>query len=92
LAVVARAKNIATEANASWENQSFHNYADYAMGGGFRSGLARLRELGLVPREKAQAAPTARPKVPMRRRGADCPVVVLKRGNARGAKGVGHRR
>ena len=40
---------------------------------------------------KAQAAPTARPKVPMRRRGADCPVVVMKRGNARGAKGAGHR-
>src|ERR1700730_1999462 len=34
---------------------------------------------------KAQAAPTARPKVLMRRRGADCLVVVLKRGNARGA-------
>src|SRR5450755_1832938 len=45
-----------------------------------------------MPREKAQAAPTARPKVLMRRRGADCPVVVLKRGNARGAKGAGHRR
>src|SRR6202023_1450151 len=29
--------------------------------------------------EKAQAAPTARPKVPMRRRGADCPVVVRHR-------------
>ena len=28
-----------------------------------------------MPREKAQAAPTARPKVPMRRRGADCLVV-----------------
>src|SRR5438552_17368372 len=28
---------------------------------------------------KAQAAPTVRPKVPMRRRGADCPVVVMKR-------------
>jgi hypothetical protein len=28
---------------------------------------------------KAQAAPTARPKVPMRRRGTDCPVVVTKR-------------
>src|ERR1700730_17871780 len=75
-------------------------------------------------KEKAQAAPTARPKVLMRRRGADCLVVVrhrlcrptanetlvshcrvvgielrrrvcffvvLKRGNARGAKGVGHR-
>ena len=42
--------------------------------------------------EKSEAAPTARPKVPMRRRGADCPVVVMKRGNARGAKGAGHRR
>jgi hypothetical protein len=29
-----------------------------------------------MPREKAQAATTARPKVPMRRRGADCLVVV----------------
>jgi hypothetical protein len=41
---------------------------------------------------RAQAAPTVRPKVPMRRRGADCPVVVMKRGNARGARGAGHRR
>ena len=40
---------------------------------------------------KAQAAPTARPKVLMRRRGADCSVVVMKRGNARGAKGAGYR-
>src|SRR6266851_7367063 len=38
---------------------------------------------------KAQAAPTARPKAPMRRLGADCSVVALKRGNARGAKGAG---
>jgi hypothetical protein len=42
-------------------------------------------------REKAQAAPTARPKVPMRRLGADCFVVAMKRSNARGAKGAGHR-
>src|SRR6266446_517940 len=42
-------------------------------------------------REKAQAAPTARPKVPMRRLGADCFVVAMKRGNARGAKEAGHR-
>src|SRR6516165_1618843 len=42
-------------------------------------------------REKAQAAPTARPKVLMRRRGSDCSIVVMKRGNARGAKGAGHR-
>ena len=42
--------------------------------------------------EKAQAAPTARPKVPTRRRGAHCLVVATKRGNSRGAKGAGHRR
>ena len=34
--------------------------------------------LPAMPREKAQAAPTARPKVPMRRRGADCLVVATK--------------
>src|ERR1700757_3716554 len=38
-----------------------------------------------MPREKAQAATTARLKVPMRRLGADCFVVVMKRGNARGS-------
>jgi uncharacterized protein (DUF488 family) len=32
--------------NAFWQNQSFHNYADYAMTPGFRGGLVRLRELG----------------------------------------------
>ena len=32
--------------NAFWENQSFHNYADYAMTDAFRSGLAELRDLG----------------------------------------------
>ena len=61
----------------------------------------RTKELGGAPAcrnsltrkapYKAQAAPTARPKVPMRRLGADCFVVALKRGNARGAKGAGHR-
>src|SRR5271154_4428850 len=34
------------ETNAFWENASFHNYADYAMGQEFRSGLRTLRELG----------------------------------------------
>src|SRR5438876_5349583 len=51
--------------------------------------VRNVRTWPAMPREKAQAAPTARPKVLMRRRGADCPVVVLKRGNARGAKGGG---
>ena len=45
-----RAQDVASDVNAFWENQSFHNYADYAMGGSFRSGLARLRELGSVRR------------------------------------------
>lgn len=45
-----RRPDIAPEVNAFWENQSFHNYADYAMGEGFRSGLGRLHELGEVRR------------------------------------------
>jgi uncharacterized protein (DUF488 family) len=45
-----RAQDVAPDVNAFWENQSFHNYADYAMGSGFRSGLAKLRELGRVRR------------------------------------------
>src|SRR6185437_7695209 len=45
-----RARDIAPDVNGFWENQSFHNYADYAMGGAFRAGLAKLRELGSVQR------------------------------------------
>lgn len=43
-----RLRDIAPAVNGFWENQSFHNYADYAMSVGFQSGLARLRELGSV--------------------------------------------
>ena len=32
--------------NGFWVNQSFHNYADYAMTPSFRAGLDRLRALG----------------------------------------------
>jgi uncharacterized protein (DUF488 family) len=32
--------------NGFWENQNFHNYADYAMSEDFHSGLIQLRELG----------------------------------------------
>src|SRR5258708_21024678 len=53
--------------------------------------VRNVRTWPAMPREKAQAAPTARLKVPMRRLGADCLVVAMKRGNARGAKGAGHR-
>jgi uncharacterized protein (DUF488 family) len=45
-----RAQDIAPAVNAFWENQSFHNYADYAMGDEFRGGLAKLRALGRVRR------------------------------------------
>jgi uncharacterized protein (DUF488 family) len=43
-------KDVPPVTNAFWENQSFHNYADYAMTSSFRSGLARLRELGHAQR------------------------------------------
>ena len=39
-------RDVPADVNAFWENQSFHNYADYAITDEFRSGLARLRELG----------------------------------------------
>jgi uncharacterized protein (DUF488 family) len=39
-------RNVPRSVNGFWKNESFHNYADYAMGEGFRIGLARLHELG----------------------------------------------
>jgi uncharacterized protein (DUF488 family) len=45
-----RVLTVAPEVNAFWENQSFHNYADYAMTEAFRTGLARLRLLGQAQR------------------------------------------
>ena len=44
------------ETNAFWENASFHNYADYAMGQEFRSGLRTLRELGKTARSCVMCA------------------------------------
>jgi uncharacterized protein (DUF488 family) len=37
---------VASDVNAFWQNASFHNYADYAMGPQFQAGLAQLREIG----------------------------------------------
>jgi|SRR5665213_1695243 len=51
-----RAHDIAPGINGFWDNQSFHNYADYAMSADFRSGLARLRELGGVRRSAVMCA------------------------------------
>jgi uncharacterized protein (DUF488 family) len=41
-----RERGVPVDVNAFWQNESFHNYADYAMGDGFRAGLSRLRDLG----------------------------------------------
>lgn len=41
-----RKHDISPSVNAFWQNQSFHNYADYALTETFHSGLARLRVLG----------------------------------------------
>ena len=38
--------DVPPDVNAYWANRSFHNYADYALSEQFRSGLAKLRELG----------------------------------------------
>ena len=45
-----RASNIPSQVNAFWENQSFHNYADYAMSDEFQAGLTELLVLGLTER------------------------------------------
>jgi len=41
-----RQRQVAPDVNGFWENDSFHNYADYAMSEAFREGLARLRAIG----------------------------------------------
>ena len=56
---------------------------------GFRMELENLIGDG---KGKGTSGRTARPKVPRRQSGADCPVVAVKRSNFRGAKGAGHPR
>lgn len=36
-------KTVPFEVNANWQNRSFHNYADHALGEEFAAGLAELR-------------------------------------------------
>jgi uncharacterized protein (DUF488 family) len=45
-----RQHGVLPQTNAFWENESFHNYADYATTEAFASGLAQLRELGRAER------------------------------------------
>lgn len=41
-----RQSDVPLEVNAFWKNQSFHNYADYAMSEDFHVGLVSLRAMG----------------------------------------------
>jgi uncharacterized protein (DUF488 family) len=41
-----RQPDVPRTTNAFWQNESFHNYADYAMGDDFHLALERLRQLG----------------------------------------------
>jgi uncharacterized protein (DUF488 family) len=51
-------KQVPDSTNAFWQNQSFHNYADYAMSREFQSGLDELRELGHAKRCAIMCAET----------------------------------
>ena len=42
-----KSKTVPPELNAFWQNQSFHNYADYALGEEFERGLDRLEALAV---------------------------------------------
>ncbi|MBR1121553.1 DUF488 domain-containing protein [Bradyrhizobium lablabi] len=53
-----RVREVAPTVNAFWTNESFHNYADYAMGERFRAGLGHLRELGKTRRCAIMCAET----------------------------------
>jgi uncharacterized protein (DUF488 family) len=54
----AKQRTVPPATNAFWDNQSFHNYADYAMGATFRDALAQLRELGKSRRCAVMCAET----------------------------------
>jgi uncharacterized protein (DUF488 family) len=51
-------REILASVNAYWQNQSFHNYADYAMSREFRSALDELRQLGHASRCAIMCAET----------------------------------
>jgi len=53
-----RQPNVPRATNAFWQNESFHNYADYAMGDDFHMALERLRQLGHTERCAIMCAET----------------------------------
>jgi len=53
-----RAREVPPQLNDFWTNDSFHNYADYAMSAVFREGLMHLRALGQEQRCAIMCAET----------------------------------
>lgn len=53
-----RQHQVPVSTNAFWQNQSFHNYADYAMRREFQSAFQELRELGHAKRCAVMCAET----------------------------------
>ncbi|WP_407177116.1 DUF488 family protein [Bradyrhizobium sp. STM 3562] len=53
-----RERAVPAHLNGYWENESFHNYADYAMSKPFREGLRHLRERGHAQRCAVMCAET----------------------------------
>jgi len=53
-----RAREVPPQLNAFWNNDSFHNYADYAMSAAFCEGLMHLRALGQEQRCAIMCAET----------------------------------
>ena len=53
-----RKHEVPRQTNAFWQNASFHNYADHAMGPAFHEGLAHLRHLGRTQRCAIMCAET----------------------------------
>jgi uncharacterized protein (DUF488 family) len=53
-----RQLSVAPATNAFWQNESFHNYADYATGEDFHTALKRLRQLGHAERCAIMCAET----------------------------------
>jgi uncharacterized protein (DUF488 family) len=51
-----RQRDVSPETNAFWENENFHNYADYALSESFASGLLELRHLGAARRSALMCA------------------------------------
>jgi uncharacterized protein (DUF488 family) len=51
-----RSRGVPAEVNGFWENQSFHNYADYALSDEFGAGLAELLDISSSRRSAIMCA------------------------------------